>query len=123
MDENLLGLLPGERLWKLYCFHAADHPAGLRHRIYTKVKKDGRLELLTFAAHDPLPESTGDQRRLAPTVRSALARVPNLSTDDLERLIAVMRAQTSADICAEIDLSLHPSLSDQEFLLRSQENA
>ena len=57
--HNLLSLGPGERLWKLYCFRTVGHATGLRHRIYTKQKADGRLALVTFAVHNP-PDHTGE---------------------------------------------------------------
>ena len=50
--------MPDERLWKLYCFVSdEDQYTGLRHRIYTKQKPDGRLMMLTFAVHSPVPGS------------------------------------------------------------------
>lgn len=123
MDENLLSLLPGERLWKLYCFRRIDHASRLRHRIYTKQKTNGRLELITFAAHNPLNKSDGAGAiNHAPAVRSALARVPDLSPGDLDRLIAAMRAETPADECDEIDLTSHLSLHEQLARLRAVAN-
>ncbi len=116
VDQNLLELQPGERLWKLYCFRDADHPTGLRHRIYTKKKKDGRLALLTFAVHNP-PTEGADVNGTRP-VRSALARVPDLSPDDLDRLIAAMRAQAGSNACEEMDLSGQSQLDDQLARLR-----
>lgn len=123
IDKDLLGLLPDDRLWKLYCFRQAGHASRLRHRIYTKQKANGRLELVTFAAHNPPQEDgvTGG-RDDAPTVRSALARVPDLSTGDLDRLIRAMRTQTPADEYDEIDLSIYPSLDEQLAWLRAQGN-
>lgn len=123
IDKDLLGLLPGERLWRLYCFRKLDHAFRLRHRIYTKQKADGRLELITFAVHNP-PHRNGDARGLedAPAVRSALARVPDLSKGDLDRLIAAMRAEASADVCDEIDLSHYETLDEQLSWLQNQGN-
>lgn len=123
MDEDLLGLLPGERLWKLYCFRRIDHASRLRHRIYTKQKTNGRLELITFAAHNPLKNNGGAGGvNYAPAVRSALARVPDLSASDLDRLIAAMRAEASADEYYEIDLTIYPSLDEQLARLRAEAN-
>lgn len=118
VDQNLLELQPGERLWKLYCFRDADHPTGLRHRIYTKKKADGRLALLTYAVHNP-PAEGADANDTRP-VRSALARVPDLSPADLDRLIAAMRAQAGSDICEEVDLSGQNQLADQLARLRDR---
>jgi len=123
LHENLLGLLPGERLWKLYCFRRIDHASRLRHRIYTKQKANGRLELITFAAHNPLRNDDGGGGvNYAPGVRSALARVPDLSASDLDHLIAAMRAEASADECDEIDLTVYPSLDEQLARLRAEAN-
>jgi len=121
VDENLLSLVPGERLWKLYCFRKIDHTSRLRHRIYTKQKTNGRLELITFAAHNPLRKNDGaGEANCAPAVRSALARVPDLSASDLERLIAAMRTEAPADECVEIDLTMHPSLDEQLARLQAE---
>lgn len=116
VEEDLLELKPEERLWKLYCFREVDHPTGLRHRIYTKEKADGRLALLTFAVHNP-PREDGDEADPA-AVRSALARVPDLSALDLDRLIVAMRAQAGSEICEELDLSGRGRLDDQIAELR-----
>ncbi len=118
VDEDLLELKPGERLWKLYCFREAEHPSALRHRIYTKEKVDGRLALLTFAVHNPPRED----RAVAepPAVRSALARVPDLSTEDLERLISAVRMQSGAHGCEELDLSSRGRLDDQIAALQAR---
>jgi hypothetical protein len=118
VEHDLLALQPGERLWKLYCFRDSDHPTGLRHRIYTKEKGDGRLALLTFAVHDP-PRDDGDESDQPPRVRSALARVPDLSPDDLDRLIGAMRVQAQPDTCEELDLSQHRGLDEQLAWLRA----
>jgi hypothetical protein len=118
VEEDLLELQPGERLWKLYCFRDTSHPTGLRHRIYTKEKASGRLALLTFAVHNP-PREGEDGARPAP-VRSALARVPDLSPDDLDRLILAMRAQAGSNACEEMDLSGSGPLEAQLARLQSR---
>lgn len=102
----MLRLAPGERLWKLYCFRAAGGQATqLRHRIYTKIKTDGRLALVTFAVHTPLAGRS---------VRSNIARVPDLPAEALDRLIAAILAQTgAAEGFEEIDLSQLPDLDAQ----------
>lgn len=108
--ENLLQLGPGERLWKLYCFWATSQPAGLRHRIYTKRKADGRLALVTFAVHDaPASASNGHPK----SVRSGIARVPDLSIDHLDRLIEAIHRQAAADAYEDLDLSAFDSLEAQ----------
>ncbi len=117
VDEDLLELQPGERLWKLYCFREGAHPTALRHRIYTKRKADGRLALLTFAVHNPSQEEADAQ---SPRVRSALARVPDLSPTDLDRLIGAMRLQVQSDACEEVDLSSHRELDEQLARLRDE---
>lgn len=127
VEADLLGMQPGERLWKLYCFWEAGHPARLRHRIYSKQKADGRLALVTFAAHNPAredddapPPPSGTGAKPSVTVRSALARVPDLSPGDLERLTAAVREQSATSQCEEIDLTRFASLSDQLAWLHEQ---
>lgn len=117
-EEDLLTLAAGERLWKLYCFRAAGHATDLRHRIYTKRKVDGRLALVTFAAHNPVDPEEGAPR----VVRSALARVPDLSAADLDRLIGAVRGQSGHEACEEIDLSMLESLEAQWALLRERQS-
>ena len=121
-ERDMLALESGERLWKLYCFRATDQANKLRHRIYTKRKADGRLALITFAAHNPpLAEHNGDAT--GPIVaRSALARVPDLSIADLERLVHAMRTQADREACEELDLSHFATLKEQLAWLRSQQN-
>jgi hypothetical protein len=110
--DDLLQLGAGERIWKLYCFVSPEGKAtGLRHRIYTKIKPDGRLAMVTFAVHSPAPDRT---------VRSALARVPDLSPETLEQIIGTVRQQTHASPgdYEEIDLSDAPTLDEQFRRLR-----
>ena len=105
--QDLLELLPGERLWKLFCFRTADGPtASLEHRIYTKCKPDGVLALITFAVQGPVG---------GPTLRSRIAHVPEISQGDLDHIIDRIRSQTdtSATEYQEVDLSHLPSLSEQ----------
>ncbi len=110
---NLLRVEPGERLWKLYCFRSAGHSTGLRHRIYTKLKADGRLAMVTFVIHNP-PSANGSNGHERQAVRSNLARVPDLGLDDLDRIIAaVRRAQAAPDTCEELDLSEIRTLDEQ----------
>lgn len=117
VELDLLSLQPGERLWKLYCFRDAGHPTGLRHRIYTKEKAGGRLAMLTFAVHNP-PREDEDAAE-TPPVRSALARVPDLSAADLDRLILAMRAQSGSNACEELDLSGLSHIDEQLARLRN----
>lgn len=127
VEADLLEIQPGERLWKLYCFWDAGHPTRLRHRIYSKQKADGRLALVTFAAHNPADGSEDatapyDGTRVKPPliVRSAMARVPDLSQGDLERLTAAVREQAATSRCEEIDLTEFASLADQLEWLQEQ---
>ncbi len=106
-DNDLLRMEPGERLWKLYCFRAAEgRSTQLRHRIYTKLKTDGRLALVTFAVHTPAA---------ARSTRSNIARVADLPIDALGRIIQAIVAQThsGADEFEEMDLSDIPTLKQQ----------
>jgi hypothetical protein len=111
-EEDLLELEAGERLWKLYCFRAPGHATELRHRLYTKRKVDGRLAMITFAAHNPSNGDADGESAGPRAVRSAIARVPDLSAGDLDRLIAAMRAQ-SGPACEELDLSEMASIEQQ----------
>jgi hypothetical protein len=104
-ELDLLHLAPGERLWKLYIFRpAAGRAKRLEHRIYTKLKPDGRLALVTFAIHTPLPGQCA---------RSSIARVADLSVDNLSQIIQAIRRQTGADECEELDLSEVATLEEQ----------
>jgi hypothetical protein len=107
LGNNLLHIEPGERLWKLYCFWAAEGRATqLRHRIYTKLKTDGRLALVTFAVHTPVAGRS---------VRSNIVRVPDLPAQALDRIISAIIAQTktSSEEIDELDLSAIDSLEEQ----------
>jgi hypothetical protein len=115
LDEDLLQLKDGERLWKLYCFVSPEGKAtGLRHRIYTKHKADGRLTLVTFAIHHPAEGRS---------VRSAIARVPDLSPEALEQIIESIRWQTHAspEDYEELDLSGIATLAEQLARLEQKE--
>lgn len=112
VEEDMLRLKPGERLWKLYCFRPKEgRAAALEHRIYTKRKLDGRLALVTFARHAPEPGRV---------VRSGIARVADLSADILDRIIEAIRKEThlGQDEQEEVDLSMLASLDDQIARLR-----
>ncbi len=118
--DDLLRLEPGDRLWKLYCFRAAGHATDLRHRVYTKRRPDGRLALVTFAAHNPAPANGPRNGSGGPTagsrrVRSGVARVPDLGANDLTQLISAIKRQVdaTAQTCEELDLSSMPSLEAQ----------
>lgn len=125
--DDLLRLAPGDRLWKLYCFRPAGHATALRHRVYTKRKPDGRLALVTFAAHNPAPPNgprNGSHGPLAGgrTVRSGIARVPDLGAEHLTQLIAAIKSQVEAatQACEELDLSSIDSLEAQIAWLRER---
>jgi hypothetical protein len=115
--EDLLDMQPGERLWRLYCFRTQNDKSNLRHRIYTKRKPDGRLALVTFAEHNPT-QAAGTAP--APRVRSNVARVPDLSAGDLERLIEAIQTQAGAQSCEALDLSDQDDLLDQFAWLEQQ---
>ncbi len=107
LNDDLLRLEPGERLWKLYCFRAAQgRSTQLRHRIYTKLKTDGRLALVTFVVHTPVAERS---------TRSNIARVADLPIDALDRIIQAIVAQThcAPDEFEALDLSDIPTLEQQ----------
>jgi hypothetical protein len=104
-------LEPDERLWKVYIFRPSTGRAThLEHRIYSKLKPGGHLALVTFAAHRP---------NGGPPVRSGVARVLDLSREDLGHIIDSIRRQTNAaeDEYHEVDLSHLATWPDQlEYL-------
>ncbi|MGQ9491044.1 MAG: hypothetical protein ACUVR4_09055 [Anaerolineae bacterium] len=123
LDDDLLDMQPGERLWKLYCFRTAGHATNLRHRIYTKCKPDGRLALITFAVHNPHRARDGaNGHPIRKAVRSGIARVPDLTMEDLDRIIAAIRhqVQATAETCEEIDLTRFATLQEQIAWLEEQ---
>jgi hypothetical protein len=100
-------LEPDERLWKLYIFRPASGRAThLEHRIYSMLKPDGQLALVTFAVHRP---------NGGPSVRSGIARVPDLTQTHLNLIIDKIRQQSHADDYDydEVDLSHLSTLSEQ----------
>lgn len=107
LDDDLLQLQKDERLWKLYCFRSAEgQSTQLRHRIYTKIKPNGRLALVTFAVHTPVAGRS---------VRSNIARVPDLPAEMLDRIIQAILAQAhiAPDGFELLDLSDVPTLAEQ----------
>lgn len=126
VTENLLCLEPGDRLWQLFCFRAVGDAAGLRHRVYTKRKPNGRLALVTFAAHNPPPrhgpQNGAPATQGSRTVRSGIARVADLGADDLARIIIAIKRQldTATQACEELDLSDFPSLDAQLTWLQAR---
>jgi hypothetical protein len=114
-EDSLIEFGPGERLWKLFCFRpAAGQATRLEHRIYTKVKPDSHLGLVTFAVHSPVPGKP---------VRSGIARVADLPPEALDRIIHAIREETHVgpEEDAEIDLSSIASLDEQLAYLREQQ--
>jgi hypothetical protein len=112
-QRDLLQLAPGERLWKLFCFCPAQEQAtALQHRIYTKLKADGHLALVTFAIHTPVKGRSA---------RSGIARVPDLSTSALEHIIETIRRETQArpNEYHEMDLSDLATLKEQIECLKA----
>jgi hypothetical protein len=107
LDEDLLQLQKDERLWKLYCFRSAEgQRTQLRHRIYTKIKPNGHLALVTFAVHTPVAGRS---------VRSNIARVPDLPVEMLDRIIQAILAQAriAPDDFELLDLSGFATLAEQ----------
>lgn len=107
LDDDLLQLQEHERLWKLYCFRSVEgQRTQLRHRIYTKIKPNGRLALVTFAVHTPVAGRS---------VRSNIARVPDLPVELLDRIIQAILVQThvAPDGFELVDLSGFATLAEQ----------
>ncbi len=112
--DELLPLESGDRLWKLYIFRPASGRAThLEHRIYSKIKPDGRLALVTFALHRPAE---------GPAARSGVARVPDLTAGELEHIVEAIKREshTDADEYEEIDLSHLPTVAEQLAYVRSR---
>jgi hypothetical protein len=113
-DSGPVQVQPDERLWKLFIFRPASGRANrLEHRIYSKLKPDGRLALVTFAVHTPPGK---------PSARSGIARVPELTDETLQRIIDSIRREThiAPEEYEEIDLSHLGSLKEQvEYLRRT----
>jgi hypothetical protein len=112
MKDAVVQLGPGERLWKLFIFRpASGRSTGLEHRIYAKLKPNGRLALVTFAVHSPR------EGRLA---RSGIAQVPEISEEALDQVIQAVRRETRSgpEEYEEIDLSGIESLTEQLEYLR-----
>jgi hypothetical protein len=112
--EQLLPFEEGDRLWKLYVFSPASGRAThLQHRIYSKVKPDGRLAMVTFAVHSPVEGLS---------TRSAIAHVPDLRAEALDHVIETIRRETQVgpDEYLEIDVSHLKSVSEQLAYVREQ---
>ncbi len=110
-DDKLIRFEESERLWKLFVFRPVEGQATrLEHRIYTKVMPGGRLALVTFAVHSPVPGQVA---------RSGIARVPDLTPDALDKIIDAIRRETHArpEEYTEIDLSHLATLGDQLHFL------
>ena len=112
IDDGMLHLQEGERLWKIHIFHsAAGRGTHLEHRIYTKLKADGHLALVTFAVHTPV---------VGRSARSGVARVADLTPGALDHLIDAIRQETrvGSDEYVEVDVSHLATLPDQLAHLR-----
>ncbi len=112
VDEQMLHLQDGERLWQIHIFRsAAGRATHLEHRIYTKLKTDGHLALVTFAVHTP---------EAGQSARSGIARVADLTPGALDHLIHAIRQETrfGSDEYVEVDMSHLATLPDQLAHLR-----
>ncbi len=117
VQEKMLQLEPGERLWKLFCFQPlSGRETHLEHRIYSKCKIDGNLALVTFAVHTPRPSVRA---------RSALARVGELTPITLMHIIETIRSrtQTTPEEYFEVDLSDIATLGEQLAVLDAKPSA
>ncbi|MCS7222119.1 MAG: hypothetical protein RML36_01300 [Anaerolineae bacterium] len=110
--DALLRVGQGERLYKLYCFRPAwGRRERVEHRVLTKQRADGTLELISYTRWIP----PGGQ-----PARSNVLRVPEMPIQALERIIAQILAQTrtDSDEFEEVDLTDFNTLDEQLDYLR-----
>jgi len=113
-DPYLLRIGHGERLYKFYYFRPV---AGLQYhfeyRILTKEKKNGILEMVSynFKIVNDVPQ------------KSSVARVPEISKDQLEDIIqnVVRKTNTGPDEFEELDLSMFSTIDKQLEFLKQQD--
>jgi len=113
-DPYLLRIGHGERLYKFYYFRPV---AGLQYhfeyRILTKEKKNGILEMVSynFKIANGVPQ------------KSSVARVPEISKDQLEDIVqnVVRKTNTGPDEFEELDLSMFSTIDKQLEFLKQQD--
>jgi len=104
----------GERLYKFYYFR----PVALRHdhfeyRIFTKEKKNGMLEMVSynFKIVDGVPQ------------KSSITTAPDVPKDQMEIIVQnmVKRTNTGPDEFEELDLSAFETIDEQLEYLKKQD--
>ena len=111
-ERALLPVAAGERLFKLYFFRVG---SGLpyEHRVLTKQRAEGVVEMISYALY------LTPQGRVE---RSGVLRVPEMSPQDLERVIQqiLAQAQVATGAYEEIDLSRFATFEEQLAYLRAR---
>jgi len=117
VDNALLRLAPGERLWKLYILR----PVGggdeqVEHRIYTKLQINGLIGLVSYTFR--LPQSSQP-------ARSDLAYAHDIPETTLNQLIwnVVRQSQIGPDELDVINLTEFATFEEQLTHLRGQRDA
>ena len=111
-DNYLLRISKGERLYKFYYFRpTAGRHYHFEYRILTKEKTNGMLEMVSynFKIENNVPQ------------KSSIARVPEISKQQLEDIVRNVRIKTNTDPdeFEELDLSDFLTIDEQlEFLKR-----
>ncbi len=110
-DELLMRLAPGERFYKFFILTepAAQPGQRVEHRIIAKEHADGSLEMVSYNAW--LAGRHSEKRDVI--------RVPSLSKELFEELVARVRAQSDLppEAFQEIDLSQCATVEDQLRML------
>ncbi|MFQ6016220.1 MAG: hypothetical protein ACE5NP_12360 [Anaerolineae bacterium] len=96
----------GERFYKFFFFRPkAGRALQLEHRIFTKEKKDGQLELLSYnyKVVDGVPQKTG------------IIRAPAVPKETLDEIVqsVVRQTQTKPEEFQEVDLSQFATVKEQ----------
>ncbi len=109
-DGALLRMRPGEKLYRLYFFRpAAGRHVHLEHRVLAKQREDGLLEMISYTVQ------LSPEGRLE---RSNVLRVPEISPEDLERVVDRILEETHTNPenpgeFEEIDLTYFDTLEEQ----------
>jgi len=112
-EELLMRLDPGERFYKFYILTDSAGKPGQRveHRIISKEHADGSLEMVTYNAWIAAGHSE----------KRDVIRVPSLSKETFDSLVARVRAQSNVppEAVREVDLSRCETVAEQLRVLAS----
>jgi hypothetical protein len=110
-EDLIMRLAPGERFYKFYILAEPTGQPGQRveHRILSKEHADGSLEMVSYNAW--LADGHSEKRDMI--------RVPSLSKDLFDELVARVRAQSDVppESFQEVDLSGCESVEEQVRML------